>query len=824
MQGRWHLRLLWREARAGTAQLVLFALCVILATTAVAVVAGWRASVIEAMASENKKSAGGDLVAFSTSPWSQGLLDAIAPYKPLRTTEMFTVALAPSTDRSLFSKLKAVQPGYPLYGELPLRSGGDFQERLQDGALVEPRVLERLGVAVGDLITIGGRQLTIVDVVLQEPDRPLGMFGVSPRIFIAHELLDSTGLVRHGSYAEERLHVRLPDPTLAETVADQLRQAAVPDIERVESWERPPVSMRRFVENFFTFIDMMAVLATTLGGLGMQSTLSTWLHQRRKPIAILKTFGAGRAFILRHYGLLVTVVVTLALAVGLAAAALILKLSGDYLSSLLPIPVQPVLMPGAAALSTVLCLAVAVTFSLGPLLEIGSVKPGSVLRQEAPRTGWRQHAVQVAVIGLTLFGLLAGLTGHPLRSAKITLGLLLLLASSAVFAWQSVRTARRLAPANLALRTALGSWRDPSSQTTSVVFVLSCCLTILFTVGMSERALRENWLAAMPPDLPNLLFLDIQTEQWEPFEAFVGLPMEVTATMRVRAQAVDGKPIDRTTKREYWERDARRELDASPTLELPSTDTLVAGDTLYAGEEPHQVSLRDDVAEALNARLGSVVEFSIQGVPIKATVSSIRHCRREGFRPRFELLFPPALVEGAPQTMYARLRLDEDKVGALQTRVAKEFPSIVSMDVSLTIRLVAERLFQMVGLVRYFLLAGLLAGAVILASAIWSSRWERRREVAYLKVLGANRRFLEKVLLYENLALGGLCSALSFVLSVLMSWGLCRFMLEVPHPDISDLVPLMLLLPTLAIALLGRLLARGVLQAKPAPFLRSPQE
>jgi putative ABC transport system permease protein len=820
----WHPTLLRREARTGAAQMALFAFCVILATIAVSVTAGWRASVDSALASENKKGAGGDVVVFSTEPFGSDMVQAAAPFQGVRTTEMFTVALAPSTDLSLFSKLKGVEPGYPLYGELPLASGRDPHQVLKTGLIVEQRVLERLGLKVGDELKVGTRVFQVADVALSEPDRPLGLFGVSPRIFIAFQDLESTGLERPGSYLERRIHIRLPDPAQAETVAGKLREAAVPDQERVETWERPPVNMERFVENFFTFLDMMAVLATALGGLGMQSTLSTWLTNRRKSIAVMKTFGADRGFILRHYSVLVGGVTVLALGVGLLGGAGFLQISGEYLSTMLPVRVQPGLSVLSALQAAMLCLVVAGAFSLAPLLAASGIRPGAILRQELTRVSFRTRTRQTVLAVVTLYALLATLTENPLRAAKITLGLAVVLGVSALFANQTVRAARRSRPSSLALRTALGSWRDPSNKTVSVVFVLSTCLTILFTVGIVERALRQNWLAAMPADVPNLLFLDIQPSQWKEFEKFVGLPMEVTSTMRVRAQAVDGKKIDRSAKREYWDRDARREFDASPTTKLPANDYLVAGDSLFVGSEPHQVSLRDDVAEALDAGIGQEVEFTIQGVPVKAKVSSIRHSDREGFRPRFELLFPPALVEGAPQTMYARLRLDEAKVGPLQTRVAKAYPSLVSVDVSLTIRLVGERLFQMVGLVRYFLLAGLLAGATILVSAAWSARWDRLRESAYLKVLGANRSFVHKVLLYENLALGGLCSGLSFVLAVFSSWALCRWTLEVPYPDLSDLFPVMLLLPTAVISGLGWLLSRGVVSTKPAPFLRESDE
>ena len=816
----WHLTLLRREGKAGAAQLALFAFCVFLAALAVSVSVGWRASVEAAMASENRKSAGGDVVAFSTEPFSQNLAKAAQPYSGLRTTEMFTVALAPKSDQALFSKLKAVERGYPLYGELPLASGGDLHDALKRGLVVEARVLERLGLKVGDPLKVGTREFAIADVALSEPDRPLGMFGVSPRIFVAHDQLESTGLVRAGAYLERRIHIRLPDPAQAEQVASELRNVATPDQERVETWERPPVSMERFSDNFFTFLDMMAVLVAALGGLGMQSTLSTWLSNRRQPIAILKTVGANRGFILRHYTLLVGLAAGFAVVLGLLSAHLGLTVSGDQLSAILPVQVAPTLTLKAAGLAGLLCLTVAAAFSLRPLLQASAVRPATILRQEVSPPSRRESLLHGLLSTAILYGVLAAMTTSPLRAAKVSLGLIVVLTVCALVATRVVRLLSRNRSRHLPLRTALGTWRDPGSKSANVVFVLGTCLTILFTAVLVETALRQNWLEAIPPDTPNLLFLDIQPEQREKFESFVGLPMELTRAMRVRVKGIDGKPLDRTKKREYWERDARREFDASPTTELPDNDHLVAGDSLFLGDDPEQVSLRDDVAEVLEVEIGQTVDFAIQGVPVSAKVSSIRHSDREGMRPRFELLFPPALVEGAPQTMYARLRLDEDKVGPLQARVAKEFPSIVSMDVSLTLRLVAERLFQMVGLIQYFLGAGLLAGAAILVSAAWAARWDRLRESAYLKVLGANRAFLARVVLYESLALGLLPTLVAAALSTVTTYSLCRWALEIPFPKLGAESVAMIALPTLAVSGLNGLLSRGVVATKPAPYLR----
>lgn len=772
------------------------------------------------MAAETMKGAGGDVVAFSTEPFSEGLLEAAQAYPHIQSAEMFTVALAPKREQSLFSKLKAVAPGYPYYGDVPLKSGRNIHQALKEGLVVEQRVLQRLETEVGQPLKLGEQTFTIADVALSEPDRPLGMWGVSPRIFISWEALETTGLMRENSYAERRIHVKLDDPEQSEQVAEVLREAAVADQERVETWQKPPVSIERYVDHFFTFLDLMAVVAVALGGLGMQSTLSTWLRSRTHTIATVKTFGASSAFVLRHYAAIVAVGTVLGFLVGVLGAGVLLNFSGEYLTSMLPIRVSPALTVSSVFESAFLCTVVTGIFASWPLSEVRQVRPAAMLRGERFVPGGRLRRWVGAAVLVCVYLLLSVLVRDMTRAFWLTVGLLVLVALTGFLANLVVRVLKNWRPRQLALRTALGSWRSPEARPELVVFILSTCLAILYAVTICERALRESWVEAMPPDTPNLVFFDIQPHQKEAFLESVGLDLEVYTNIRVRVQKINGEQLDRSGSREYWERDGRGKLDASPLTEVPDNDSIIEGEGLYQGDDPHQVSIRKDMAQALEVGLGDKMVFSVQGVPLEATVSSIRDSSREGFKPSFELLFPPELLDGAPVSIFASTRLAQEQVGPLQARMAKEFPSIISMDLSVSIKLVAERLFQMVGLVRVFLATGLVSGLLILVSAVWSARQRRSREAAFYKVMGAPQSFVGRVIWLENGILGLACSLLAFLMAAAFSAGLCYWKLEIDFPGLGDIAWLMILLPTLTVALLGWLLSRSVIGARPAPFLR----
>src|SRR4029077_9150413 len=109
---------------------------------------------------------------------------------------------------------------------------------------------------------------------------------------------------------------------------------------------------------------------------------------------------------------------------------------------------------------------------------------------------------------------------------------------------------------------------------------------------------------------------------------------------------------------------------------------LLSGATLFdASSKDSQVSVMDQTAKTLHLQPGDRITFSVQGVPIDAVVSSVRTTDSERFRPDFEFVFQPAVLEGAPQSMLAVTRVEPGQSEALQTRVASAYPNVTPIDV-----------------------------------------------------------------------------------------------------------------------------------------------
>src|ERR1700755_195222 len=165
------LRYAFRELRSGLRGFYVFIACIALGVMAIAGVGSVAASLGEGLAREGRTLLGGD-VAFSLIQ-REAKPDEIAF---LRSRGQLSVAatlrvMARSTKGDLaLVELKAVDDHYPMLGELTLDPKMPIAERLAEragafGAAVDTTLLARLGLKVGDRVSVGNATFQMRSVV-----------------------------------------------------------------------------------------------------------------------------------------------------------------------------------------------------------------------------------------------------------------------------------------------------------------------------------------------------------------------------------------------------------------------------------------------------------------------------------------------------------------------------------------------------------------------------------------------------------------------------------------------------------------------------------
>ena len=181
-------RLARRELRSGMRGFAVFLACLALGVAAIAAVGVTNAGVIDAIKRDAAALLGGDIRLEATNlPIAEDVLAGLMPSEARRSDAVRTNAMAFGPEgRRVVVSLKAVDGAYPLYGALSLEPPLDLAQALADGgAVVEPGVLTRLGVGIGEQIRIGEATFTVRATIVREPDQLGGFEAIGPRVMIA---------------------------------------------------------------------------------------------------------------------------------------------------------------------------------------------------------------------------------------------------------------------------------------------------------------------------------------------------------------------------------------------------------------------------------------------------------------------------------------------------------------------------------------------------------------------------------------------------------------------------------------------------------------
>ena len=202
-------RSLRREFFAG--DLLTVAAALVLGVAAMTAVGTLVDRVALALAASAAETLGGDLgVRGRQDPPAEFAAEAAA--RGLRSTRLVSF---PSVlfhgEASQMATIKGVDAGYPLRGELRVAREADGLDATTAGApppgqaWADPRLLQALGVRVGDDVEFGSGQLRIAGVLQSEPDAAGELLQMAPTLLVGREEVEAAGLLGPGSRASYRL-------------------------------------------------------------------------------------------------------------------------------------------------------------------------------------------------------------------------------------------------------------------------------------------------------------------------------------------------------------------------------------------------------------------------------------------------------------------------------------------------------------------------------------------------------------------------------------------------------------------------------------------
>jgi putative ABC transport system permease protein len=843
------LRLALREIRNHPRFSAFFALNLALGFVGFVVLDGFESSVSRELRARSKAYLTADLAVSSDRALTAAeadRLDALAGSgaQVSRAVELFSMAGA--GERARLVMLHAVDPVFPLYGDVVLEGSGaagvEAKRALREGpgAWIDPPLLAQLGVAPGADVRIGAARFRVQGVVARDGGRVASGFSIAPRIYIARENLEATGLVATGSRVRYRRFYRLPERADVEAAGRALSAAIDDPRVRVRTHVQATRDLARTYEAVGEHLGLVSLVAVFLAGLGAAHLFHAFLTRRVKDVAILVSLGATRA---RAQLVFLTQLLLLALAGAVLActlAALLLPLATRLLGGFLPEGFEAGVGWQAAAAVALLALAGSTAACLPLLARLRTLRPAELFAEHArPALGRGPRDALLLLPALALFWAMAVWRAGDLVFgcwfAGIFVGSLLLLLLGALAALRAL--GRIPARRSIAPRLALRELARGRASTVSAFVAISLCAHLLSLPPQVRGLLERDLVAPEASQLPSLFLFDIQPAQVEPLERFVrerGTELQrVSPLVRARLDSINGAPAsERAADGESGADDARARELRSRRYNLTYSGVLNDSERLRAGRPfagrfgpgargPAELSLEIDFARRLGVDLGDTLAFDVQGVPVEGRVVALREVRWNSFQPNFFVTFQPGVLEDAPAVFLASVpSLPSREREALQASIAGTFPNVSAIDVTRTV----ERILDIARQLRWALgstaLLSLLVGLVLVYAIARDQARARRWETNLLKVLGADFLRIRRALDLEFGVLGLVAAVAGSGVSLIALAILARFVFRVPFG--VAWVPLVLTLVAVPVVCVvtARLAARRVLRERPLVLLQ----
>jgi putative ABC transport system permease protein len=826
-----------RELRGGIKGFRIFIACLALGVAAIAGVGSLATGIVTGLEFDGRALLGGDVEVRLTH---RAAGDAERQWLDQRGTvseiaQMRAIAFQVAGDRRTLVELKAVDRAYPLFGSATLNPAGDLQNLLAvrsglPGAVVDDLLLGRLAIKPGDRIRVGEAQFEVRAVLSKEPDRATDALSIGPRVMIALDGLRATGLLAPGSLVAYEYRVALPPGVEAAPVAREAT-AAFPDAGwRVRTWRNANPGLQQFIDRVGLFMVLIGLTALLVGGVGVGNAVKSYLDGKTATIATLKCLSAEGGLIFRTYLVQVLMLASFGIVLGLLIGSVLPWLLVSAFGDLLPIAVKMGLYARPLAFAALYGVLIALAFALWPLALAREVVPAGLFRDlVAPTRRW-PRPIYIAATAVTVLALaaIAILTTDEKRFAIWFVlgaaGSFVVLRGVAEGLMYVARQAGR--PRIASLRFGLANLHRPGAPTASVVLSLGLGLTLLVAVALIQGNLGQQVQDRLPGKAPAFFFIDIQLDQAAAFEATVrAVPgagdVEKAPSLRGRITRVKDVPADRVNVSAEQRWVIRGDRGITYSADMPPNSTLVEGKWWprdYAGE--NLVSMEAEAARGMGLQIGDSVTVNVLGREIEAKVANLRRVEWGGFSINYVMVFSPNALAGAPHTMLATAKAEPQAEEAIFRAVTDGFPNISAIRIKDALDQVNTLLGQIGLAIRAAAGVTLLAGVLVLAGAIIAGRRARTKDAVLLKVLGATRADVLRIMVVEYALLGLVTAVIAGAIGWLAAWLVVTQVMRMEWVALPGALVSTALLSMLATVVLGLAGTWRTLSQSPAPILR----
>lgn len=734
---------------------------------------------------------GGDVVIETAQEFDSATFWKDADITPdTQSNQISFSATLKSTSASAPFQVKAVDQFFPLYGEV-LVQDGTFATPNDTEIYLDAAGAAELNVQVGDTLSFGDREYRVAGIIEADPTQLFGGFRFFPQAVMSLGGFAQSGVnpdLLRAEYSYAAAFTSLSNTTIEQITL--LKETADSNID-IDIAGQDQRGLQFGLTTVSGFLTIAVLVTAVLAAVNVYASTLYFVTAERKNLAVLLALGLCKRTLTQILGASLMYIVVLACACGIALANILFSVLSSYIASNFAI----VLPHPQAFVYSMICfglIVILVAASFIPsIARTLRLNPKQILIGTGDEEGEKTKVS--SLVWISLFTVLPLTIFASFLLQSITYGVLSIVGIAVIYI--SVAATFSFALSFIYKRRAKFSFftRSIIAQKKADGFFGSISFTSLFvalvaigSLALIQLSLEKYLTNDLAGTVPSTYVLDVQPSQKDELEA--AFP-ELTLFENIRARIVSIDELQVQEELSKPESTLDRELGRE--FNLTARNTLLSSEEVTEGTWSNgakgELSVDEDFAQQANIRIGSTIVFSIQGFPVQGTVTSFRKTDSRSGLPFFYFVLSPEDVAAFPAVYFGYSFADAQTQDALGQFVAQEMPNISVIDTQTLGEQVVSLVRTLLIIVFSITLPPLLIATLLITTLVVSSYESRRREGARLRALGATRRFVLTQYLTETVSLTLFAALISYILSMLISFFITTYYLQITSPVLFDL-------------------------------------
>ena len=840
MNFRFLFQTAYRDSRKNRSKLFMFMSSIILGIAALVAINSFNYNLVKDVDKQAATLLGADLVVSGKRPATGALMRSLdsLPGEKAEEIKLFSMSYMPQKEASQFVKIKALSGNFPYYGKLntiPESAGSKFKS--EKSILVDEGMMLQYKLEVGDSLKLG-------QVVFPIAGKLLNSFGsqnmgasFAPTVYIDKQYISETELVQPGSLVDYIYYRKVPDGFDIDKWKDDRRKTFRTDGLRMTTIKDRKEDLNQAFDALNYFLNLVALVSLLLGCIGVASSVFIYVKSKISSIATFRCLGmkGNQAFMI--YFMQIMGLALVGVLIGATLGSVIQMVIPTILSGFLPFTVEMSLSWKAIWEGIIIGLLITTLFALLPLIAVRNISPLRTLRASYDEPENKRDPIKyiiyvsiIAALALFLWRLTGDWKSTLAFTGGIVVGFLVLYLVSILIIW----SVRKFFPRSWSyvFRQGLSNLFRPNNQTQTLLISIGLGTAVLSSLFIIQGLLLNNVNQMDAGNQPNMILFGIEPHQSEELIQLTenyNLPViDNVPIVTMRLEGWNGKSkrewLSDTTdrKKRYWP--ANREARVTFRDTLDGSEKLLRGEFYRPVLNPQDsifISVDDDWAEGLGIDINDEVVFNVQGTRITCYVGSIRDIEFRSMSTRFFVVFPSGVLEEAPQfRVLVSKSPDKQTTADYRNDVVKAFPNVSVIDLGNILETVSGILDKVSYIIKFMAGFSILTGLIVLISSLLLSKYQRIKESVLLRTIGASRKQILQINATEYFILGALSAATGIIISLVGSFLLAKYQLDLSY-DIQWLPVLFIFFIVTGLTVfIGMINSREVISKSPLEVLR----